>query len=605
MFISLLPLCHINLRTPFSDMITCSDASEEGGGVCYSKDLSPWGLNALYVLDECGVGDSSSKNTAPVELLLISLFDGIGSMKVALDVLGAKVSGFIAVELDPDASKVVNTHHPGVLHVDDVGSISKDMVIQWSLQFQTVTHILLSAGAPCVGVSGLNSTRLGVEKDSRSSLHFHVPRIRELLTQVFSWATIHLFEENVASMDKADEKLYSSSLNLLPVQLCPGTFSWVRRPRLYWFTWPIIEDVSVELHPRWHGSKLEVHGNRMAAERWISGDAKLMQPDTIFPTFTRSIVRKAPPPCPAGLSSTPPDAQSRWIADEFRFPPYTYKREFCLIDSLGVIRKLCAQEREIISGFPKAYTEPCWPKSKRKSQPRRWEDCRLSLIGNAFNIYAVCVLLLPLVNSLFSSSWSVSSVIDVLNGISLPKSINQVASREFNQNFTRCFVADASLRLIKGICRGVSYKGDDVRLLSADSSSAPWPRQAIPSGWWNWKVAMSYRFKHSLGPEHINALEMRALLSTIKWRASQINTANCRCLHLSDSQVCIGIVTKGRTSSCRIKHIIQQINALMLASNLHLLCAYVATHDNPADEPSRSCVRRSRRKPKWVRRNKF
>ena len=158
---------------------------------------------------------------------------------------------------------------------------------------------------------------------------------------------------------------------------------------------------------------------------------------------------------------------------------------------------------------------------------------------------------------------------------------------------------------MKAISRGCTFKGADVRLLSSDSTAAPWPRKPIPSGWWQWKTAMSYRFRHSLGKEHVNVLELRAFLSMIKWRSSHRSLMSKRFLHLLDSQVCLGILAKGRTSSRKMRTVLHQVNALCLASHLLPLCAYVATQDNPADEPSRRSIRRARRPPRWVRKRKF
>ena len=42
-FVALLPLARMDFRTPFSEQVTCSDASSSGGGICASQGLTPWG----------------------------------------------------------------------------------------------------------------------------------------------------------------------------------------------------------------------------------------------------------------------------------------------------------------------------------------------------------------------------------------------------------------------------------------------------------------------------------------------------------------------------------------------------------------------------------
>ena len=54
--------------------------------------------------------------------------------------------------------------------------IDEDMVKRWSLRFSNVGLVLLGAGPPCQGVSGLNADRRGALRDLRSCLFQHVPR---------------------------------------------------------------------------------------------------------------------------------------------------------------------------------------------------------------------------------------------------------------------------------------------------------------------------------------------------------------------------------------------------------------------------------------------
>jgi len=86
---------------------------------------------------------------------------------------------------------------------------------------------------------------------------------------------------------------------------------------------------------------------------------------------------------------------------------------------------------------------------------------------------------------------------------------------------------------------------------------------------------------------HINALELRAVLAAVKWRARTPGNLNARFLHLSDSQVCLGVLVKGRSSSGQLFAILQRLNHLVLAANFVPAYGYVVTHLNPADAPSR------------------
>ena len=76
-------------------------------------------------------------------------------------------------------------------HVTDVEEVNEEMVMGWALQHSGAGVVLLGAGPPCQGVSGLNADRRGAQQDERSRLYVHVPRIKELVRQYFSWAQVH------------------------------------------------------------------------------------------------------------------------------------------------------------------------------------------------------------------------------------------------------------------------------------------------------------------------------------------------------------------------------------------------------------------------------
>lgn len=121
---------------------------------------------------------------------MVSLFDGIGALRVALDVLGLQVLGHASVESNPAAARVVEAHFPGSVHVPDIALVDEAMVVSWSLRFSQCSVVLLGGGPPCQGVSGLNADRKGALKDHRSSLFCHVSRIRALLSKHFPWCSV-------------------------------------------------------------------------------------------------------------------------------------------------------------------------------------------------------------------------------------------------------------------------------------------------------------------------------------------------------------------------------------------------------------------------------
>lgn len=78
------------------------------------------------------------------------------------------------------------------MHCEDVETVDEATVVEWSLRFSQCSLVVMGAGPPCQGVSGLNSDRRGALRDARSCLFVHVSRVRDLVKQHFKWAAVHV-----------------------------------------------------------------------------------------------------------------------------------------------------------------------------------------------------------------------------------------------------------------------------------------------------------------------------------------------------------------------------------------------------------------------------
>ncbi len=102
-------------------------------------------------------------------ILAVSLFDGIGGMRRALDVLGVELCGHISSEISPEAIKIAQHSWLETWAVGDVTAIDDSIVYKAARRYDRADIVLIGGGAPCQGVSGLNSGRLHLD-DSRSAL---------------------------------------------------------------------------------------------------------------------------------------------------------------------------------------------------------------------------------------------------------------------------------------------------------------------------------------------------------------------------------------------------------------------------------------------------
>ena len=105
--VALASLCYANLRTPIDSVVTASDASESGAGVVRSVCLSPVGLQMVASFNREGMALASE------HLGLVSLFDGIGGARRALEILDAAPACTYCSEIDPACVRVVDSSGPG------------------------------------------------------------------------------------------------------------------------------------------------------------------------------------------------------------------------------------------------------------------------------------------------------------------------------------------------------------------------------------------------------------------------------------------------------------------------------------------------------------
>ena len=307
-------LTYMDFRTQVSEHVTASDASTTGGGLCVSRELSPYGIAAS--LATCR-GDVIAQDEVGA-ILVVSLFDGIGALRVAVDALRVPVAGYVSVEICPEARRVVESWFPEVVHVEDVALIGDDEVRDWCLRFPGVVAVLLGAGPPCQGVSGLNVDRRGALRDARSCLFAHVPRVEEILRRWFTWCPVFTLIENVASMGAKDCTLMNSAYGLEPWCVDASGVSLARRPRLYWFNWdprPMEGLTQSSSSTKRLPVKGELHLKAtLDSKDFLEPGWKRVEEEGRFPTFTTARPSPTPGRKPARLSLCPTEAVQRTIS---------------------------------------------------------------------------------------------------------------------------------------------------------------------------------------------------------------------------------------------------------------------------------------------------
>ena len=571
----------LGARVP--DVITASDASNRGGAVGLAKELSVAGK------DFVGMTITGDKPKS-INVLVISLFNGIGGSFRCYDILGLVPLHLVAFDTHSPAQRVTSRRWPRAELCGDVRLLDEAMIHRWLTEYPEIEEIHVWSGFPCVDLSSANSQGRGLS-GKQSSLFFQIPRILALLKkEVPRHVVVRSATENVASMPKADCEAISKQLKIRPCHLDCVEAVPMRRPRLCWCSEKVghnVEGVYVKKAEHWD----EVHA--IAAypdlEQWLTEGTQWpgFHAGFVLPTAMKAIRRQAPPPDPAGLDRCNDDAIARWQSDSFRFPPYHYQERFVMWRQ-DRWRLANSSEKELLLGYGWEHTKLCFSASKMKQSYQRYEDERLSLLGDSFSIYSFVVVAAALCRR-FVSSISYSTLaarMGMAPGTCLPLQVVAPLKRSLLYGFDRIPENWTVKQLNQILLSRTNHTGSDVRISTGEllnPKSAV--RQSIEAAWWEWLPAFQTKWKHR---DHINFLELRSILLSIRFHVSHLKHVHSRIFHVTDSYVCMSILAKGRSGSRQLNRLLRQVNAYLLGFGLFLVIAHVESSENPTDGASRS-----------------
>ena len=608
----LVPLAFTDLRAKIDGLVTCSDASMTGGGSCCSSGISDSALRFLRTDTEgdsfrpmgaMGLSDewprkeldrscanlnhllSLPSPSYKKRVLVVGLFDGIGGLLVSVSRLPVVILGFVTSEIDSMARRLVRKRWPGVIELGDISKITREAIERLAATYNAVIDaVIVAAGSPCQDLSALLHGGKGLQ-GSRSKLFFEIPKVIALFKECFT-VPVDYFVENVFSMTADNRQEFSRVLGIVPCLVDACHFSFCRRPRLYWCSWPLFPQERVQ-HV-WRGDYWEIIPSvfKLPRDSWISPGWVWAPGQDLLPTFTRALPSKYPPAHPAGLEGASEDARARWSADNYCFQVYQYEECFMLrsLDHLH-LRLPTAEEREILMGFDRNYTSAA---ASEKLSDREAFIIRCQMIGNSFCCSVVAFLLSHWLVHINGLHYLLPPEVGLLiNEAPMPWS-GQPAFVKGNGN------SEPSRKLVFEYLRRAERGGSDVRLdLGIPYRAKAWPRAGIQSNLWTWQVIHGYPWEEG-SSSHINHFELLAVLNAVRWRVRTASQIHSRFLHLVDNQVVSAILTKGRTSSLRLRHTLRRFNALLLGAGLYPAFGFLNSEDNPSDIPSRwyKCRRR-------------
>ena len=149
--------------------------------------------------------------------------------------------------------------------------------------------------------------------------------------------------------------------------------------------------------------------------------------------------------------------------------------------------------------------------------------------------------------------------------------------------FPKVVASDASLTGV-GVCVRPLTDDDIIAGVSPLRSDQHTCVTSPPHHHNDWRTIVSSRWRVA---EHINILESRALSTAVRWVMSSPHCVGTRVILFCDSQVTIGSVLKGRSSSPPLLRRLRSLAALCLSVGIRLRLLWIPSHLNPADVPSR------------------
>ena len=156
---------------------------------------------------------------------IVSTFDGISCLQIALNRQGLEYKNYYASEIDTHCIKIAQKNYPNTIQKGNICDLTK-------ADFPENIDLLVG-GSPCQGFS-LMGRQLNFN-DDRSKLFFEFVRLKDELKP--KWFIL----ENVVMRQDIQDAI-SDLLGVKPIKINSSLFSGQNRKRLYWTNIPNVEE---------------------------------------------------------------------------------------------------------------------------------------------------------------------------------------------------------------------------------------------------------------------------------------------------------------------------------------------------------------------------
>ena len=342
------------------------------------------------------------------QLIVLSVFDGIGTGILAVTQLVGEPRLAIAWEIDQIAADITSFHMPFVKHrgdflADSVADVAH--LVQRHDPHQQCWILLLSA-PPCPDFSSINSSAESFSGHEGSKFESFLSFAKDLETQLNDWTFIHLCE-NVVMQTQAEIQHVSHGLHAEPVVIDSADLGIISRPRLWWtrHKWS-----ASDLHPisgeplRW-GSFQKL--NKLHMDLALTEEHQLDLDGFELPGVVSRHEKRLPcltTPAPTSDGRPPPkklkgkidpECRSRWMNDNRRFAPWHYSQN-AMLHKGGELIIPWADHKDQLHGFDKGFS----------GVTGATEHDRHRMLGNSWHLQVAKFILMILLQQCTVSSAS-------------------------------------------------------------------------------------------------------------------------------------------------------------------------------------------------------
>jgi len=508
------------------------------------------------------------------KLIVATFGDDLGAFRRNLDLLSCEVTGYLHVAKDNRIRSLVHQYWPdarfGSYDDDSISVELTSVVVAGAHASVDILACTLADLAQQQWLEGQLQGPRGVRVASEK-LQALTSGLKDSHPQLSDAIVAHGRPAAVGTGDEA-AAFVAAALGLQPIDADMQVWGPVRCPRRFWVDFPLVKEciprfIGAGPCPEW-AERLEKGGKRGA----IPPPGGL----PAYVPFTNPCGGLAPPP--AFLK----DAVERWEQHKRCLPPIHFLAEY-MVKTKDGYRLRMPKEMMCTLGFAWCNADPVERKKKGVTMSKSSLVCAIAralaaplcgfIIAQALHFHG----LLKVQAELYVCWGRPAEELGALANANLGEGHRVAAQTQLHHCVLGQFVWSAA------------FSGSDVRIadqtLRVPKSS---PRQAIDSSRWVWKVVLSVPYDK----QHINILELKAVIMSLQWRLRHPVEVGRRHVHLSYSQISIAVLVKARISARTLCKAVRRYQALCLVASIWPYFIFVSTSANLAGAPSRWPLKR-------------